>query len=202
VPHVPVDVQALNCDFYCFSGHKLYGPTGVGALYGRAGLLEDMPPYHGGGDMIRTVSFKKTTYNTIPYKFEAGTPDISGVIGLGAAIDYVTGIGLSAIAAHEHRLLAYATKQALEIPGLRLIGTAREKAGILSFVLERIHPHDVGTILDHHGVAIRTSHHCCMPVMEHYCVPATARASFGLYNTKEEVDALMEGIRIVQKVFH
>jgi cysteine desulfurase/selenocysteine lyase len=201
VPHIPVDVQALDCDFYCLSGHKVYGPTGIGALYGKAEWLEKMPPYQGGGDMIRTVSFKKTTYNTIPYKFEAGTPDISGAIGLGAAIDYVSGIGLNAIAEHEHELLTYATQAALEIPGLRLVGTAREKAGILSFVLDGVHPHDVGTFLDHHGIAIRTSHHCTMPVMERYCVPATARASFGLYNTQDEVDALMAGIRAVQEVF-
>jgi cysteine desulfurase / selenocysteine lyase len=201
VPHVAVDVQALGCDFYCWSAHKLYGPTGMGVLFGRQALLEAMPPYQGGGDMIRTVTFQKTTYNTLPYKFEAGTPHIAGGIALGAAIDYVSAIGLDVIAAHEHDLLEYATRQAHEIPGLKIIGTAKEKAGLLSFTLEGIHPHDIGTILDHEGVAIRTGHHCAMPVMEHFKVPATARASFGLYNTREEVDALTRAIRAAQKVF-
>jgi cysteine desulfurase/selenocysteine lyase len=201
VAHMPVDVQALDCDFYAFSGHKLYGPTGAGVLYGKEALLEAMPPWHGGGEMIKYVSFEKTVYNDLPYKFEAGTPHIAGGIGLGAAIDYVTHIGLQAIAAHEHDLLAYATTRAGEIPELRLIGTAREKSGILSFDLGRIHPHDIGTILDHQGIAIRAGHHCAMPVMQHYCVPATARASFAMYNTREDVDALMTGILRVIEVF-
>jgi cysteine desulfurase/selenocysteine lyase len=201
VAHMPVDVQVLDCDFYAFSGHKLYGPTGAGVLYGKEALLEAMPPWHGGGEMIKYVSFEKTVYNDLPAKFEAGTPHIAGGIGLGAAIDYVTHIGLQAIAAHEHDLLAYATTRAGEIPELRIIGTAREKSGILSFDLGRIHPHDIGTILDHQGIAIRTGHHCAMPVMQHYCVPATARASFALYNTREDVDALMNGIRKVIEVF-
>ncbi len=201
VAHMPVDVQALDCDFYAFSGHKLYGPTGAGVLYGKEALLDAMPPWHGGGEMIKYVSFEKTVYNDLPAKFEAGTPHIAGGIGLGAAIDYVTHIGLQAIAAHEHDLLAYATTRAGEIPELRLIGTAREKSGILSFDLGRIHPHDIGTILDHQGIAIRTGHHCAMPVMQHYCVPATARASFALYNTREDVDALMSGIHKVIEVF-
>ncbi|TAN51302.1 MAG: cysteine desulfurase [Methylococcaceae bacterium] len=201
VPHIPVDVQALDCDFYVFSGHKLYGPTGIGVLYGKQALLESMPPYQGGGDMIRRVTFDKTEYAGLPFKFEAGTPHIAGAIGLGAAIEYIASIGLTAIADHEHALLAYATEQALTIPGLRLIGTAAEKGGILSFVLERIHPHDVGTILDHCGIAVRAGHHCAMPVMDFFGVPATTRASFALYNTFEEVDVLMEGIREVVKVF-
>lgn len=201
VPHVKVDVQALGCDFYVLSGHKIYGPTGIGLLYGKEALLEAMPPYQGGGDMIRLVTFEKTEYNALPYKFEAGTPHIEGGIGLGMALDYVTGIGIAAIAAHEHELLAYATQAVADIKGLRLIGTAREKAGILSFVLGRIHPHDIGTILDHQGVAIRAGHHCAMPVMDRYHVPATARASFALYNTREDVDALVRGIRKVLEVF-
>ncbi|MEW5943713.1 MAG: cysteine desulfurase [Pseudomonadota bacterium] len=201
-PHAHVDVQALDCDFYAFSGHKLYGPTGIGVLYGKAALLEAMPPWQGGGEMIRQVAFEKTTYNELPYKFEAGTPDISGAIGLGAAIDYLEEIGLDAIAAHEHALLEYATAAALEVPGLRVVGTAEEKAGILSFVLEGVHPHDIGTILDHEGVAIRTGHHCAMPVMERLGLPATARASFALYNTTQDVDALIAAIRKARKVFH
>ena len=200
-PHLKIDVQDLDADFYALSGHKIYGPTGVGILYGKEALLDAMPPYQGGGDMIRTVSFKKTTYNTLPYKFEAGTPFISGGIGLGAAIDYVNDLGLAAIAAHEHELLLNATEQAASIPGLKIIGTAREKASVFSFTLGRIHPHDIGTILDHEGIAIRTGHHCAMPVMERLGIPATARASFALYNTHAEVDALFNGIRIVQKVF-
>ncbi|HUR39387.1 MAG TPA: cysteine desulfurase, partial [Planctomycetota bacterium] len=190
VPHVAVDVRALDADFYAFSGHKLYGPTGIGVLYGKAALLEAMPPYQGGGDMILSVTFEKTKYNHLPYKFEAGTPHIEGVIGLGAAIDYVTGVGLDAIAAHEHEVLEHGTRVLTQIPGLRLIGTAREKAGVLSFELEGVHPHDVGTILDQQGIAIRTGHHCAQPVMDRFGVPATARASLGLYNTKEEMDAL------------
>ena len=201
VPHLKVDVRALDCDFYAFSGHKLYGPTGIGVLYGKAGLLDAMPPYQGGGDMISQVTFAKTLYNTLPFKFEAGTPNIAGGIGLGAALDYVETIGLDAIAAHEHDLLAYATRLAGEVPGMRLIGTAPGKAGILSFTLEGVHPHDIGTILDHEGIAIRTGHHCAMPVMQHFQVPATARASFALYNTREEIDALFHGLRKVKELF-
>jgi cysteine desulfurase / selenocysteine lyase len=201
VAHQAVDVQALDCDFYAFSGHKLYGPTGIGALYGKAEHLEAMQPWQGGGDMIRYVTFEKTEYNDIPYKFEAGTPDIAGAIGLAAAIDYVQGIGLDTINRHEQQLLGYATARAAEIPGLRIIGTAPEKAGVLSFVLDGVHPHDIGTILDMEGVAIRTGHHCAMPVMERYDIPATARASFGLYNSLAEVDALLAGLHKVRKWF-
>lgn len=201
VAHLPVDVQALDCDFYAFSGHKLYGPTGIGVLYGKAALLDAMPPWQGGGDMIREVSFAKTTYNDLPFKFEAGTPNIAGGIGLGAAIDYVSKLGLPVIAAHEHALLSYASELAREIPELRLIGTAREKASILSFTVAGIHPHDVGTILDDAGVAVRAGHHCTMPVMAHFDVPATVRASFALYNTTEEVDVLIRAIRRAQEVF-
>ncbi|WP_454739567.1 SufS family cysteine desulfurase [Cupriavidus necator] len=201
VPHLKVDVQALDCDFYAFSGHKLYGPTGVGVLYGKAALLDAMPPYQGGGDMIREVTFHRTTYNELPYKFEAGTPNIAGVIALGAAIEYVRALGLEAIAAHEHALLAYASAQAAQIAGLHMIGTAADKASILSFTLDGIHPHDVGTILDQHGVAVRAGHHCAMPVMERFGVPATVRASFALYNTREEVDALFAAVRAAQEVF-
>lgn len=198
--HVAVDVQALDCDFYAFSGHKLYGPTGIGVLYGKTELLDAMPAYQGGGDMIRSVSFEETTYNILPYKFEAGTPNIAGVIGLGAAIDYVKGIGFDALAAHERALLSYATPTLSAIPGLRLIGTAHEKTCILSFVLEGAHPHDIGTILDREGVAIRAGHHCTMPLMERYGVPATARASFALYNTRQEVDALAAAIYKAKEV--
>jgi cysteine desulfurase/selenocysteine lyase len=201
IAHMPVDVQALDCDFYAFSAHKLYGPTGVGVLYGKAALLDAMPPYQGGGDMIRSVSFEGTTYNSLPYKFEAGTPNIAGVIGLGAAVDYVTGIGFEALAAHERALLDYATPLLAGIPGLRIIGTAREKIGILSFVMEGMHPHDIGTILDHEGVAVRTGHHCTMPLMERFGVPGTARASFALYNTRQEVDALVAATRKAKEVF-
>lgn len=201
VPHFKVDVQALDCDFYAFSAHKLYGPTGVGVLYGKAALLDAMPPYQGGGDMIREVTFRKTTYNELPFKFEAGTPNIAGVIGLGAAIGYVSAVGPEAIAAHEHALLAYATGQAAQIAGLRIIGTAADKASILSFVLDGVHPHDAGTILDLEGVAVRAGHHCAMPVMERFGVPATVRASFALYNTREEVDALFRAVRKAQEVF-
>jgi cysteine desulfurase/selenocysteine lyase len=200
-PHIKIDVQALDCDFYAFSSHKLYGPTGVGVLYGKAALLEAMPPYQGGGDMIRQVTFAKTTFNDLPYKFEAGTPHIAGVIGLGAAIDYVSAIGLDVIAAHEHELLAYATEQAGAVRGLRLIGTASDKASILSFVVDGVHPHDVGTILDDEGIAVRTGHHCAMPVMEHFHIPATVRASFALYNTRAEVDALFRAARKAQRMF-
>ena len=199
--HLKVDVQELDCDFYAFSGHKLYGPTGIGVLYGKAEWLEAMPPYQGGGDMISSVTFEKTTYNRLPYKFEAGTPHIAGAIGLGAAIEYVTALGLDAIAAHERDLLIYATEALSGIPGLRLIGTAREKASILSFTLEGIHPHDIGTILDHEGIAIRAGHHCAQPVMERFGVPATARVSFALYNTREEVDALVTALQKVREVF-
>jgi cysteine desulfurase/selenocysteine lyase len=201
VAHLPVDVQALDVDFYAFSGHKLYGPTGIGVLYAKSTLLEAMPPYQGGGEMIKYVTFEKTVYNDPPYKFEAGTPHIAGAIGLAAAIEYLQGLTLEAIAAHERDLLAYATARAQEVPGLRLIGAAREKAAILSFELERIHPHDIGTILDYHGVAIRTGHHCAMPVMQRYCVPATARASFGLYNTRAEIDAFVAALHKVREVF-
>ncbi len=194
VPHIPVDVQALDCDFYAFSGHKLYGPTGIGVLYGKEKLLNAMPPYKGGGDMILSVSFEGTTYNALPYKFEAGTPNIAGVVGLGAAIEYVQKIGLSAIAAHENGLLEYATSELLQINGLRIIGEADPKAGLVSFVLDQVHPHDIGTMLDMEGVAIRTGHHCAQPVMERFKVPATARASFGMYNTFAEIDVLVEAI--------
>jgi cysteine desulfurase / selenocysteine lyase len=201
VPHVKVDVQALDCDFYSFSGHKIYGPTGIGVLYGKKALLEAMPPYQGGGDMILSVTFEKTTYNRLPYKFEAGTPDIAGVIGLGAALEYVSEIGIDKIGAHEHELLDYATAAVSSIPGLKIIGTAKEKAGVLSFTLENIHPHDIGTILDQEGIAIRTGHHCSQPVMRRFGVDSTARASFAMYNTKQEVDALVRGIGKVREVF-
>jgi len=200
-PHTAVDVQALNCDFYVFSGHKLFGPTGIGALYGKTALLEAMPPWQGGGDMIKMVSFEKTMYADLPYKFEAGTPHIAGVIGLGAAIDYVNSVGLDAIAAYEHDLLDYATAKASQVEGLRLIGTAAQKASILSFVIDSVHPHDIGTILDHEGIAIRTGHHCAMPVMTHFNVPATARASFAFYNTFTEVDILIQALEKARKVF-
>jgi cysteine desulfurase/selenocysteine lyase len=201
VPHLPVDVQELGCDFYAFSGHKLFGPTGIGVLYGKADLLERMPPYQGGGDMISVVTFEKTHYNTLPYKFEAGTPNIAGGIGLGAAIDYVTEIGLEAVAAYEHELLAYATEALSTLKGLRIIGTAKEKASVMSFVLDGVHAHDIGTILDHEGIAIRAGHHCAMPVMQRFGVPATARASFAFYNTKAEVDALIRALHKVREVF-
>jgi cysteine desulfurase/selenocysteine lyase len=201
VPHLKVDVQALDCDFYVFSGHKVYGPTGIGVLYGKSALLDSMPPYQSGGDMISSVTFEKTTYNKLPYKFEAGTPHVAGAIGLGAAIEYVNGLGMDNIAAHEDELLAYATETVSAIPGIRLIGTAKEKAGVLSFLLDSIHPHDIGTILDQEGIAIRTGHHCAQPVMQRFGIAATARASFALYNTREEVDALVEGIQKVREVF-
>ncbi len=201
IQHVPVDVRQLGCDFYVFSGHKLYGPSGTGILYGRRDLLEKMPPYQGGGDMISSVTFEKTTYNKLPYKFEAGTPNIAGGIGLGAAIDYVRSIGLEAIAAYESDLLTYATESISRIPGVRLVGTAADKASVLSFTLDGIHPHDIGTILDQEGIAIRTGHHCAQPVMDFFKVPATARASFAFYNTRQEVDALAAGIASVVEVF-
>lgn len=201
VPHMPVDVQALDADFYAFSGHKLFGPTGIGVLYGKEALLESMPPFEGGGDMIRSVTFEKTEYNTLPYKFEAGTPDIAGIIGLGAAIDYVNGIGLNHISSYENDLLDYATKAVSRIDGLRIIGTAPEKASVISFVLDGIHPHDIGTILDQEGIAVRTGHHCAQPVMDRFKVSATTRASLAFYNTPSEVDALVSGIRKVQEFF-
>ena len=201
IPHIEVDVQALDCDFYVFSGHKLYAPTGTGVLYGKQALLEAMPPYQGGGDMIRKVTFTETEYNTLPYKFEAGTPNIADVIGLGAAIDYINSIGMAVIAAHEAELLRYATEKAQAIKGLRIIGEAEHKGAILSFVLDKIHPHDIGTMLDSLGIAIRAGHHCAMPVMDFYNVPATARASFALYNTYQEIDVLMSGIESLIEVF-
>jgi cysteine desulfurase/selenocysteine lyase len=200
-PHIAVDVQALDCDFYTFSGHKVYGPTGIGVLHGKSALLEAMPPYQGGGDMISSVTFEKTTYNKLPYKFEAGTPDIAGVIGLGAALSYVNGLGIENIAAHEHELLTYATEKISAVPGVSLIGTAKERAGVVSFVVEGVHPHDVGTILDQEGIAIRTGHHCSQPVMERFGIPATARASFAVYNTFGEIDTLVRGIGKVREVF-
>jgi cysteine desulfurase / selenocysteine lyase len=199
-PHLKVDVQDLDCDFYCLSSHKIFGPTGVGVLYGKASWLEALPPYQGGGDMIRSVSFEKTLYNVIPYKFEAGTPNIGATIGLGAAIDYVNRVGLEAIGRHEHQLLEYATERLSQIPGLRIIGTAREKAAVMSFVLEGIHPHDIGTVVDQEGVAIRTGHHCAEPLMERFGVPATARASFAFYNTCEEVDRLVAAVEKTKKL--
>lgn len=200
-PHLPVDVQDLDCDFYAFSGHKLFGPTGIGILYGKTDLLEAMPPYQGGGEMISAVTFEKTIYNSLPHKFEAGTPHIAGVVGLAAAIEYVERIGLNQIAAYEHELLTYGTDLLSAIPGLTLVGTAKEKAGILSFVLRDIHAHDVGTILDHEGIAIRAGHHCAMPVMKRFGVPATARASLAFYNTREELEALAKGIQKAIQVF-
>jgi cysteine desulfurase/selenocysteine lyase len=200
-PHLALDMVDLDCDFYAFSGHKLYGPSGIGVLYGKAERLEAMPPWQGGGDMIASVTFEKTTYNVIPHKFEAGTPNIAGVIGLGAAIDYVTGLGLGAIAAHEDELLRYGTERLQAIPGLRIVGTAKKKAGVLSFVLDGIHPHDVGTVLDYEGIAVRTGHHCAQPVMDRYGLPATARASLACFNTREDLDALARGILKVQEMF-
>ena len=201
VPHMKVDVRSLDCDFYVFSGHKVFGPTGIGVLYGKEKLLEAMPPWQGGGDMIQSVTFGKTTYNDLPYKFEAGTPNIAGVIGLGAAIDYLDQIGMDAIAAHEQELLAYGTRALENISGLRLIGTAREKASVLSFVIEGVHPHDAATILDREGVAVRAGHHCAQPVMERFGVSATTRASLAFYNTTEDIDALVAGIQKVREIF-
>ena len=200
--HVDVDVQALDCDFYTFSGHKLYGPTGIGALYGKERLLEDMPPYHGGGDMIRSVTFEETIYNDLPYKFEAGTPNIAGAIGLGAAVDYFASFDTQAVHAHEDAVLRYATKALESVPGVRLIGTAPEKVAVLSFLMDAAHPHDVGTIVDSEGVAIRTGHHCAQPVMEHFGIAATARASLGMYNTTDDIDALVQDLfEKVQELF-
>jgi len=201
VPHLHVDVRDLDCDFYAFSAHKVYGPTGTGVLYGKESILDTMPPWQGGGDMILSVSFEKTTYNALPYKFEAGTPNIEGVIGLAAALDYVSSIGIDAIAIHEQDLLHYATRRLLEIDGLRIIGTAAEKASVISFVLEGVHPHDIGTILDEEGIAIRTGHHCAQPLMMRFNVPATGRASFAMYNTREEADALIDGLQKVLELF-
>jgi cysteine desulfurase/selenocysteine lyase len=202
VPHMRVDVQALDCDFYAFSAHKMFGPTGTGVLYGKRALLETMPPYQGGGDMILTVSFERSTYNALPYKFEAGTPNITGVVGLGAAVDYLETIDFTAAAAHEHALLDRATRRVVaEIPGVRLIGTAADKASVLSFVVDGIHAHDLGTIVDSEGVAIRTGHHCAMPVMERFGIAATARASFAFYNNDDDVDRLMAGLKKAVEIF-
>lgn len=200
-PHVKVDVRALDCDFYTLSGHKMFGPTGIGALYGKAALLDSMPPYQGGGDMISSVTFEKTLYNTLPYKFEAGTPNIDGTIGLGAAIDYLNSVGLDSVAAYEHELLEYGTRALSSIPEVRLIGTAKEKASVLSFVVGDIHAHDVGTVLDQEGIAVRTGHHCAQPLMGRFGVPATVRASLAFYNTKEEIDSLLKGIEKVKRLF-
>ena len=201
VAHRKVNVQDLDADFYAFSGHKMYGPTGVGVLYGKESLLESMPPYQGGGDMIKSVTFEKTTYNDLPYKFEAGTPNIAGVIGLGAAVNYLRSMDAAALEAHETDLLDTATAALEQIDGIRVIGTSKDKAGVLSFVTKNIHPHDVGTILDGEGIAVRTGHHCAQPVMDRFRIPATVRASFGMYNTKQEIDRLVEGVRKVFEVF-
>jgi cysteine desulfurase / selenocysteine lyase len=201
VPHMAVDVRELGCDFYAFSGHKMFGPTGIGVLYGREALLERMPPWQGGGDMILAVSFARTTYNSLPYKFEAGTPNISGTIGLGAAVDFLEGMDLHGAHAHEHALLQHATRALSGIGGLRIIGTAEDKASLVSFTVAGVHPHDLGTILDEDGIAIRTGHHCAMPVMEFYGLPATARASFAFYNTFEEIDRLGAGVERARKIF-
>jgi cysteine desulfurase/selenocysteine lyase len=201
VPHMTVDVQAIGCDFYCFSAHKMYGPSGMGALWGRKALLDAMPPWQGGGDMILSVTFEKTTYNETPFKFEAGTPNIAGTIAFGAAIDYLTSLGLGAVAEAEHDLLAYGTAALSSIKGVRLIGTAAHKTSVLSFVIEGVHPHDAGSILDYEGVAVRTGHHCAQPVMDRFQVPATIRASLGVYSTREDIDALVRGISKVQEMF-
>ena len=200
-PHLSIDVQALDCDFYAFSSHKAYGPTGVGILYGKEKLLEKMPPYQGGGDMIERVTFEKTTYNALPYKFEAGTPNIADVVAFNAALDYLQSIGMKTISEHEQFLLSYATDQLTTIPTLKIIGTAKNKVGVISFVLDDVHPHDIATILDHEGVAIRAGHHCAMPLMERLNIPACARASFGLYNMKEDIDALVQGLHAVKRLF-
>jgi cysteine desulfurase/selenocysteine lyase len=201
VPHTRIDVRALGCDFYAFSGHKLYGPTGIGVLYGREQVLETMEPWQGGGDMILTVSFTGTTYNTLPHKFEAGTPNMGGAVGLAAAIDYVDGVGLERIAAFEAGLLEYATARLQTVEGLTVVGTAKHKASLVSFTLAGVHPHDLGTILDQDGIAIRTGHHCAMPVMEFFRVPATARASFAFYNTRAEIDRLVEAVAAARALF-
>lgn len=200
-PHLVIDVQALDCDFYVLSSHKMYGPTGTGVLYGRASLLEAMPPYQGGGDMIASVTFEQTLYNQVPYKFEAGTPNMAGVVGLGAAIDYLAGIDREAALAHEDAVLDYLTAQVRQIPGTRIVGEARQKTGVLSFVLDGAHPHDAGTILDQQGVAVRTGQHCAQPVMDRFCIPATIRASLGIYNTREDIDALVRGLHKVRELF-
>jgi cysteine desulfurase/selenocysteine lyase len=200
MPHMAVDVQALDCDFYCFSSHKMFGPTGVGVLYGKEALLERMPPYQGGGDMIESVSFERTTYNELPHKFEAGTPNIAGTIGLGAAVDYLNGIGYEAIERHEHDVFSYATERLAEIDGLRLFGTADHKASVASFLVGDIHPYDAGTILDRLGIAVRTGHHCTQPLMRRFGIPGTVRASFAFYNSRADVDALVEGLRKVQQM--
>jgi len=202
VPHMRVDVRSLDCDFYVFSGHKMFGPTGVGVLFGKEEHLEKMPPYQGGGEMIQSVTFEKTVYNDLPHKFEAGTPDIAGVVGLGAAIDFLDRVGMDRLGAYEADLLDYGTKVLSEVPGLSLVGTAKEKAGVLSFVLDGIHPHDIGTIVDSEGVAIRTGHHCAQPIMDRFKLPATARASLALYNTREELDGLVKALEKVIKVFN
>jgi cysteine desulfurase/selenocysteine lyase len=201
IPHLPVDVQSLDCDFYAFSSHKMFGPTGVGVLYGRPSLLASMPPYQGGGDMIASVTFAKTEYNQVPYKFEAGTPNIGGVVGFGAAVDYLTGIDREAALAHEDALLEYATARLREIPDLRIIGEARLKTGVLSFLMEGVHPHDAGTILDREGVAVRTGQHCAQPVMDRYGISATIRASLAIYNTRDDIDALVGALARVREVF-
>ncbi|MGH9335435.1 MAG: aminotransferase class V-fold PLP-dependent enzyme, partial [Vicinamibacteria bacterium] len=200
-PHVAIDVQALGCDFYTISAHKMFGPSGVGVLYGREALLEKMPPYQGGGDMIASVTFEKTTYNRLPFRFEAGTPNIAGVVGLGAAIDYLNEVGLEAVTAYEEELLDYGTEVLRSVPGLKIVGEARHKASVLSFVMEGVHPHDIGTILDQEGIAVRTGHHCAQPVMDRFGIPATARASLALYNTREDIDRLLKGLHIVREVF-
>jgi cysteine desulfurase/selenocysteine lyase len=201
VPHLSIDVQQLDCDFYAFSSHKMFGPTGVGVLYGRRELLEGLPPYQGGGDMITSVTFENTDYNDLPYKFEAGTPNIAGTVGFASAIDYLTEIGMDNIAAYEQELLEHATRALSAIPEVRLIGTAKQKASVVSFVVEGIHAHDLGTILDQEGIAVRTGHHCAQPVMDRFGVPATARASFAFYNTREEIDALAAGVRDAVDLF-
>ena len=201
VPHIKVDIQSLGCDFYAFSSHKMYGPMGIGVLYGKFALLDAMPPYQGGGDMIRSVTFEKTLYNQLPYKFEAGTPDVAGAIGSAAAINYLSSLGMKNVGDYEHHLLSYAAEALSQVPGVRLIGTAKEKAGVVSFVLDGVHPHDVGTILDQEGIAVRTGHHCAQPLMQRFGVPATVRASFAVYNTEAEVDTLVEGIQKVREVF-
>ena len=200
-PHLVIDVQDLDCDFYVLSSHKMFGPTGTGVLYGRKALLESMPPYQGGGDMIANVTFEKTLYNQLPYKFEAGTPNIAGVAGFGAAIDYLSSIDREAALAHEDAVLEYATERVREIDGLRIIGEARHKTGVLSFLIDGVHPHDAGTILDQHGIAVRTGQHCAQPVMDKFCIPATIRASLAIYNTREDIDALVDGLRRVKEVF-
>ncbi len=202
VPHMPVDVQDIDCDFYVFSAHKLYGPTGIGILYGKKALLDAMPPYQGGGDMIETVAFDKVTYAKAPQKFEAGTPDIAGVIGLGAAINYVQTIGMDNVFAHEQALLDYAEAKLKTIPGLRIIGTSKPKVGVISFVLDGIHPHDIGTVLDHEGIAVRAGHHCAMPLMQRFNVPATVRVSFGIYNNEKDIDAVIEAHSIGKEVIY